>query len=512
MQFRIIALVGIPAMLALLLLSGCPDPDKGPGLPEFMPPAEVAGANGSIGGTLYALTPQTPGGLGQPPQGVLDFPYDGDVILYREDGATLTEVTRTRSHARGTYLLRDVPAGRYTLRATSRTVATQFAPAIDVEGEVRGIAVRPGIPVVMCNLLLGPAGKNVTFHGAVTRAGAAAPGATVCLRITGHDLSWLNNGDEATISMVISTTADAAGQYTISAPQEGISYELSAHDGASLHTWLDAVAVEEADIALQPATAAKFPNFNEMIVFSSTLSAPTAEARSAAGAMRLGLTASTRGSRRALTEARAQWAATREPVLAVGIVENGLYFYDSAWWDPGLNGYVVQPDASVLAYDVARLDSGAVGPYTILGQSVYPEQTYFFDCDARLQVGREYLYSVRSVAAGGLTSRASRPAVAKAMPQIVMSTPNGAALHSGTDSLAWRAVGDAASYAVLIYKALPTLNPEKATSIEVDANTLSVPVDLAPGTYWWGVAAYNSPYFGNATAASFSEFRRFDVL
>jgi hypothetical protein len=98
------------------------------------------------------------------------------------------------------------------------------------------------------------------------------------------------------------------------------------------------------------------------------------------------------------------------------------------------------------------------------------------------------------------------------MPQIVMSTPNGAALHSGTDSLAWRAVGDAASYAVLIYRALPALNPEKATSIEVDANTLSVPIDLAPGTYWWGVAAYNSPYFGNATAASFSEFRRFDVL
>ena len=443
---------------------------------------------------------------------VFDYPYGADVVLTgAADSAPSTPITRqTTSTVRGGYRFDSVPAGKYSITAYSPNQANA-----NISAGVDNVRVDGGLTTPMVNLILGTPAGMATFTGTVTRGGNPAAGVTVSLETAAYDINHIVDPTDTTpIVVIVNTVTDASGIYTFHIPSGAIGYILSTDSSSTDHVEsgriLDLAAgeVRTINLALPAATSVIFPELDDFRLISTTL--PEASTKAAADAMvtRMAVAQANNASAAQLDRLR-QMATSRALTRGVpGIMENDLdwnIYYTPQWYvdnspldfDPSLRGYYIYRSATV------------GGPFAYIGASPNPYEYYFFDLDPALTTDPAY-YVVTSFAAGGAVSGPSKVIPSHPMPQLQVTGPDdGASVASSDAQVSWQAVTGAKSYMVLLFNALPSYNSLPTDTKVIAATETSASfAGLAPGTYWWGVSAYNDETPYNADAACYSEYRQ----
>jgi hypothetical protein len=193
---------------------------------------EVAGAPGSIAGTVTSLT------AGTPTAGVT-------VDAFPADDLTAAAAT-TATDQSGTFALRDLPAGTYKVRARGAGFIDVWFPLSLDPKAAQEVQVTEGNATPAIDLRVG--GVPASLAGTVRGEGEVA-GAAVNVRIpesavpggTGVD----ENGEPARGPIVASATVDASGQFEIPDIPSPATYEVTAE--------LDGFAVQSQLINLAPA-------------------------------------------------------------------------------------------------------------------------------------------------------------------------------------------------------------------------------------------------------------------
>lgn len=491
-------LFGLVAMLtALLFLAGCGGGEKSLTLLE---PKEGSG-DGSVSGTVFSLVEKK-----------IDYPYGATVTLTRIDdsGNPVSGFTPLVTHSTisGTYQFPGVPKGRYQLHAT---ITSSVNANLTLSNTISGIEVRAALPTMMANILIGDPTKLVAFTGKVTESGQAPTGGIVSIEVDAQPADQ----SLSSVAVILSTATASDGSYAFTVPNDAIAYILAAHSDTS--------AISESPRIIPPLTeASRQVNFtlttitkpittNQILyVVSSTLPAPTETASMQALTTRLAVARSLNASPariaqlEKLASGRAQ-VQTRTVNAPTGIVENDL-----TW------------DAEYLPYDDVRgynlyRSSSQDGSYTHIGSVNDPYQTVFSDTDPSLQLNGVMYYTVTSYAAHGVTSKPCTPQAAKPLPQItVHDIPD--VVTGGRATLQWDPVPGAKGYILLVFNAPPTFNSYPnvdQTRYGLRETDTSMTI-TSPGTYWWGVSAYNTPTDGNkamlATAISYTTYRKLVVM
>lgn len=448
----------------------------------------------AIGGTVSTLA-----------DSVIDHAYSAEVFLTRLPDTTTgseTQAAVTHTVVRGGYNLPNLTEGRYRVDAYAPTRANP-----QLTGTISDIQLLGNIPQLMENLLIGPPDQMATIHGIITQNSNAVPNASVTLDITANDTQYLQNGGNAApIYTILSYNANSAGIYDIQVPVGAISYIVVAHSDSSMikasSEIKDLKAGESRQVDIQLVDA-ESPVFSPLVsdVVASTLEKATVQASQQAMITRFAAVRAMHGSPERLTRLEQLANARQRRTRSVGgMVENDIY------WD------VTSNDVGVCGYHIYRSTS-LLNPFIRIGDTQGPYYEYYFDNDPVLQIGEPAFYSVTCFAANGKSSAPSPVIFARPLAPIVIDSPQDGTITTADKAiLRWEAVPGALSYLVLVFKMQPTYNTLPFMNVTVQPPWTYSPITgLPPGDYWWSVTAYNSSNPMNATAGSFSMYRKVTI-
>ncbi len=501
-------LAGTVLLGAVLGLAGCGGAGSGStgstGTPPVQTPVTVQmpledpAKPTSIGGTVFTLSGQ-----------MIDQAYNAEIQLTGQTDAGSTYVAKTYSHIRGGYEFDNIPAGTYTLSAQ---VVSPYDATLVLAATISGVRARGNIPALMTNLLLGPTGNTVQFHGYVTQDNAPAANCIVSVDVSAYTTQYATGDWQDKVSLILSTNADSTGHYVIVVPTGGTDYYVAAHSDTSMvanstdMTDIAAVDARALDFTLVDATTPSFAGISSDIV-STTL--PPATSPDVVAKVRVTQLATARAlhapaSRIArLEKLAAAPPRTRAAATPLPVLEDDLY------WT------LDTTDVGVRGFNVYR-SSTRNGTYTCIGSCTDPYLLFFFDNDPGLQIGQTYYYAIASYAANGQVSKPSLPIGVTSLNSFAASGPaNNAVLKQSAAVVTWPALPGAVSYMVLVFNGTqpPTFNASPAnepTILTATAVSQSLAA-LQPGDYWWTVSAYNTSDPNYATAASYSEYRHLTI-
>lgn len=493
-RWLVLSLLGL---LALVAITGCGGGGTSNGIDIRYPGGDPT-KDGSISGTVAALV-----------DGGISFPALATVSLERLVGGTYVSagIADVQSSINGGYQFSDIPAGTYRVTAT---VAPPNA-ATTLTNAVAGVAVTGGRPTLMADVLVGDPNAMVTFTGLVTNQSAPIAGATVCFSIAG------NNDKE----IVISTTTDANGRYTLPIPNNGTSYIISAY-GSNTRVYVsDPIQATTGtqtvpDIQLETTNA---PGFISPVayVMATTLPAPTFKGYEDAATTKLAIAraANASPSRLAALEAQATTKDVTRSMATGSILENEVIALSTSYDPLDTYGYKV--------FRATRQN----GTFDYIGETRDGTQVLFTDNDPTLSFDTPAWYTLAAYTANGVMSKAAPPVQATPLPSIEVTgdgnTDGTADVVTGNATLSWKGVNGARSYVVLIYTEHPGVNVTENSTLSpyaMPASKNSVTISQK-GTFWWSVTAYNLACNTNnpkdlaftfeATAAAYSQFYKVTV-
>lgn len=500
---------GLLALTGMVVIAGCgggtPKPPSTPtSTITLRGPVEIPDQPGAIGGSIFTLAARD---------------NDPGIMIDQAVGATVTVTGRTATGdsyskqtyttVRGGYSFDQVPAGTYSVAGS---IASPYAKDVQLTGIVDHIIVRGNIPTLMVNVLIGDDANKGTFTGAVTQNGHNAVGALVSMEATAFTTAYPADTTHQS-SVTISTTTDDKGSYSFSVPAGCDHYFVSAHSDTSMVTDSDKIttlsttAPTTVNLTLTNATTPLFARIVLDIV-SATLPEASPQAANQALMTQLAVARALHAPQARIARLQKLQTGTRATRLIQGIVENDLY-WDLQPIEPGQQ-YV---DEGVQGFNVYKA-SAQTDAFTYTGSVHDPYQLYFYDNDPALRDLQSRYYTVTSYAANQQESTPAVAILAKPLAQLAVQGPApDSTVSKTTGRFSWNSVPGAVSYVVVKFDTPPSFNtvPLDNMVVHSSADTSEDMTTLAPGTYWWGVTAFNNSNPTYATAASFTTYYKVTV-